>query len=302
MALSEKTLQGISKKIYESVKIVGSNRYERFKSILDNTLDLMRKQRIFFTHIEPSDLIKIICYIYSLKTSNGLSEGNKILSNLHLIKTFSTEYETVIEECNWCGGNGTETCGFCTNGTVPCENCDEDGQIECPDCDGVGTLQHDDGEEEVCDMCSGSGQLTCDKCGGEGDVDCPECGGDAYQNCSECGGEGEVENRFEHYYAIDYWLTWDPNFIDFCELRMLTLRPIGNNVSGDEIPAVFFNQYKQGGSINPDVKQDELYCISCEPIGASHLIDIDLNLGRSDMISISARTPPNPSWQKIYLE
>jgi len=69
-----------------------------------------------------------------------------------------------------------------------CEECEGIGYIDCscdlydhtcPECDGKGTVFFL-GEEEICPMCNGEGEILCERCEGTGEIECECCGGDGY--------------------------------------------------------------------------------------------------------------------------
>jgi hypothetical protein len=96
----------------------------------------------------------------------------------------------VIDECDYCGGEGFYECDSCSGrGDIRCGDCGSTGNIGCPYCDSTGNID--------CGTCDGSGEDSdsnpCPDCDGEGSHECTECDGRSYRDCPDCDGNGRVE-------------------------------------------------------------------------------------------------------------
>ena len=276
MKVPDKKLQSLAKKLYEIVKMVGADEYQQFQNILQNTLLLMKNQKDYFNFFSSNDILKIVCYIFSLKRSGNFLEGEKIFNNLHIVGTISTELNHPEDICDNCDGNGNEPCVYCENGRVECNECNGDGVKGCPDCGGRGTFSDGD----VCDTCDGFGSVGCDNCDGDGFYFCGVCGGNGDIQCDVCGGDGEVQDFSSYECEINYYLAWNSQIIDLCEIREKTPYPIGNDVTGDALPMAWIKNDKEKSQVDLTVvKKDEIYCFTLGRLGENATVKFDLNTG-----------------------
>ena len=129
-------LKILSSKISPNVRVEFSNPQECY----DWFIKYFYQRKDFFQDLNPEDLLKIVFYVYSLKTTGGFEWAEKISNNLQFIRILYTELNPHEESCDDCSG---------------------DGRKECEDCDGEGRLD--------CDYCTG-GDVYCDACDGNGEV------------------------------------------------------------------------------------------------------------------------------------
>ena len=167
----------------------------------------------YFNLFNKEDIIKLVFLISSIKRTNSLDPGKKLINNLEFFAFFYPTGDHLVESCDFCSGDGNIQCEKCEgSGTVSCDNCDGSGEVECASCDGVG-----------CEDCNDSGNVDCDDCEGIGDFTCNSCGGDGYEQCGDCDGSGEIEDPDRKEYNNYYVACWDKKLnkiaIDFSELK-----------------------------------------------------------------------------------
>ena len=176
---------------------------------------VMRKQKDYFKHMSPENILKLAFYCYSFAQTNSFSLGDKMLNNIGFAVLFFNSGDPHQEDCENCSGNGELSCDVCDgNGKIDCDTCDESGEMQCPYCEGEGQIE-DDGEMVKCDECDGATVLTCDDCSGEGRKDCDNCNY-GQVTCDECDGNGQVEtDSFD--YTRYFIVTWNKSIKDRCE-------------------------------------------------------------------------------------
>ena len=211
------------------------------QDVYDTFSPVYHKQADYFRNLGAEYIIKLVFYIYSLKSTGDFSLGDKMINNLSFASLFTTSGNYADEECRECAGSAT----------VRCDNCDYNGRVECPTCDGTG----DDSEGEPCNDCQGSGEVYCDQCGGDGEI-----------RCDECSGTGEIETdrlHFEHYYIC----TWSEEIKRPCELETHTKRPAMSEYDFDRLRGDhYLTLYYQGGEseLRSFVDINDMYCITYE--------------------------------------
>lgn len=140
--------------------------------------------------------------MYFKKNNMNLDNIENLLNNLYVYSRIENT-----------GENAQESCEYCDNGNIDCENCGGTGFVSCDICNGthkVDCLECDEGvdeEGEPCSECKGSGKITCDNCDRDGEVHCDECNHGSLE-CSECDGRGNVYTD-EYIYEIITLVSWD---------------------------------------------------------------------------------------------
>ena len=180
-------------------------------------IHLMKKQKDYFQHMSPENIIKLTFYCYSLGQTDSFNLGDKMLNQIGFAVLFYNSGDNHKEDCDNCGGNGELSCDVCDgDGKVDCDVCDTSGEMECPQCSGSGEVEDGDGGEMVkCDDCDGDGVVSCDECGGDGRMDCDNCRG-GQETCDECDGLGQIETDdydYERYFIV----TWNKQIKNRCE-------------------------------------------------------------------------------------
>lgn len=165
-------------------------------------------QRDYFQYLGPHNIVKLIFYIYSFKTTGKFDVGDYMISSLGFANLFTSEGNTYEKECEVCYGDGDIDCEECDGrGEFRCEDCEGDGEIICTECDGDGRQMSDSELSEVCEECYGRGKVTCPSCGGDGANDCTSCN-KGKEECWNCRGQGEVETdeiKYNSYFVV----TWN---------------------------------------------------------------------------------------------
>ena len=211
------------------------------QDVYDTFSPVYSSQADYFRNLGPENIIKLVFYIYSLKSTGDFSLGDKMINNLSFASLFTTSGNYADEECPGCEGSGQ----------ISCDNCDYEGRVKCDQCDGDG----EDSSGETCDDCQGSGDVYCDQCGGDGDI-----------RCDECSGTGEIETdrlHFEHYYIC----TWSEEIKNACELEVGTKEPVMSEYDFDRLRGDnFLTLSYQGGEseLRSFVDVNEMYCITYE--------------------------------------
>jgi hypothetical protein len=181
-----------------------SNTPQQVYDGLNNTLI---SQKDYFQYLGPHNIVKLIFYIYSFKTTGKFDVGDYMITSLGFANLFTSEGNTYEKECEVCYGDGDIDCEECDGkGEFQCEECEGDGEIVCTNCDGDGR-QIINGEWEDCEECYGRGKVTCPNCGGDGANDCTSCS-KGREKCWKCSGIGEVETneiRYDAYFVV----TWN---------------------------------------------------------------------------------------------
>jgi hypothetical protein len=221
---------------------------------------IYKSQYTYFQNFEPSNLLKLIFYIYSFKNTDDFKLAENLLNKSSFASLFRVDSDYYEETCSDCGGEGTIRCYNCHGeGTTQCSTCDGNGTVSCDTCDGSG----EDEEGNRCDECQGGGGFTCDECGGEGNVECSYCEGNGSENCSTCDGSGEVETD-EHPYYFYFIITWNSFIKSRCELEAGTMTPTISEYDFDRLSNDFIilGYDEDHAEFRRAVKSNEYYCIN----------------------------------------
>lgn len=179
-------------------------------------LQVMRKQKDYFQHMSPDNIIKLLFYCYSYGQTKSFEESDKMLNNIGFAVLFNNSGDYHREECEDCSGNGEVDCNYCDgSSSVECGECSGTGEVVCDYCEGEGTEIDDNGETITCPECDGKEEITCPECHGNGEVSCDSCSG-GKETCEYCDGNGEVETKdyeYERYFIV----TWDKYIKERCE-------------------------------------------------------------------------------------
>lgn len=212
------------------------------QDVYDTFSPVYHKQADYFRNLGAENIIKLVFYIYSLKSTGDFSLGDKMINNLSFISLFTTSGNYADEECRECAGSAM----------VRCDYCGHDGRTECQTCDGTG---YDSDDVSVCDDCQGNGDVYCDECGGDGEI-----------RCDECSGTGEIETdrlHLEYYYIC----TWSEEIKNVCELEVGTKEPVMSEYDFDRLRGDnYLTLSYQGGEseLRSFVDVNEMYCITYE--------------------------------------
>jgi hypothetical protein len=196
-----------------AIKLEGLiSKHENAQEVYNDLVKLMRKQKPFFNLLQPSEIIQLLFYIYSIKKRGDFTLGDFILGRLFFAGLFHTNYEKYTEECQHCDGGGS----------ISCEECRGNETVECPDCDGNGEIE-DSNEIVPCRECQGGGEVTC-----------PECDGSGSETCHHCYGDGEMDtNDFQ--YELQLICSWNNELKDRCELTKSSFQSTISDDSYDRI-------------------------------------------------------------------
>ena len=212
--------------------------YDQFRVVYKTQFD-------YFQNFEPSNTLKLVFYLYSLKNTGNFKLAENLLNKSGFASLFIMESDYYESECGECNGEGSYRCGFCgRSGTVDCGNCDGDGNIE----------MEDDNEWVDCDNCDGTGEVTCDECGGSGE-----------ETCQTCDGDGQIETD-EHEYKYYVIVTWN-NFIkDRCELESGTITPAFTEYDFDRLSDeyIVLGYDEEHAEFYSAVLPDDVYCANYE--------------------------------------
>lgn len=218
-------LKILASKISPNVRVEFNNPQECY----DWFRKYFNQRKDFFQDTNPEDLLKIIFYVYSLKTTGGFEWAEKVSNNLQFIRILYTDLNPHEESCNDCGGDGRKECDECDGtGRIDCHECGGDGVNTCSDCEGSGQVEGPEGETEKCGMCSGTGEMDCEECDGEGRLDCDYCSGGEV-HCDTCDGNGELESDTYVVYQYMLYCSWSKILNEKCELDESTPNPISNS-------------------------------------------------------------------------
>lgn len=105
--------------------------------------------------------------------------------------SYFTSKEGSLNRCDCYHGRlwqGTMDQGY-NSGIEVCTDCGGEGSIMCDPCDGDGKI--------ICQNCDGNGDIPCETCGGDGGWKCKNCGGDGWWECKDCGGDGRTNKKCE---------------------------------------------------------------------------------------------------------
>jgi hypothetical protein len=232
--------------------------YDQFRGIY-------KKQFEYFANFDPSNILKLVLYIYSIKNTGNFKLAENILNKSGFASLFIMESDYYQEECDDCSGEGTIRCDNCYgDGTTECRNCDGDGTVSCDKCDGDGKVE-EDGKEVECDSCYGSGEVSCDECGGGGNEECNYCDGQGSENCSTCDGDGQVDTN-EHEYKYYVIITWNSFIKSRCELESGTMTPALTEYDFDRLSDeyIVLGYDEEHAEFRSDVLPDNVYCANYE--------------------------------------
>ena len=251
-------------------------------------LRVFKKQEVYFSNLDPVDLLKIVIYTYFLKKDGSFDGADKIMEDFEFIKLFSlSEFGTEVE-CEECNGSGNVDCQECDGmGEEKCYECSGDGEITCDECDGSGEEETEDGSFKACDECGGRGNLTCPDCGGEGTTSCSVCSGDGRENCNECQGAGEVVSDTHKDAEILFVCSWNKQFNNWCELEEQTIYPVMDEDDFNQlVDKITLSRTSISIEPNVDIQPDKLYCVSITDtpeLNLSYAIEIIPTRVRSDL-------------------
>jgi len=234
---------------------------EELQETYDLFVQLINKQKDYFSHKSPEDIIKLLFYIWSYHKTHSFELGEEMLNKLGFALLFYTEGEQHKDDCDDCGGNGDVPCDVCDgNGRMECDTCDGSGEEQCQYCDGNGEIE-DDGEMVKCDDCDGEGVLTCSDCAGDGTRECDNCNY-GNQTCDACDGNGEVETdalNYNEYFIV----TWNKMIKDRCEYTEedsdITMSEYDFDKLRDRFVVLHFDP-DGFADFNDFVQENEVYC------------------------------------------
>jgi hypothetical protein len=182
----------------------------------DSLTFLMKKQRDYFQHMSPENILKLCFYCYSYSQTKSFEMSDDMLNKIGFAVLFYNTGNHHQKECDNCDGDGEIECYSCDgSGSVECNNCDGTGEESCPECGGTGDVE-EDGEMVKCPECNGDEVIVCSECGGDTEVTCNSCQGDRRETCQYCEGEGQVETD-EYLYERSFIVTWNKFIKDRCE-------------------------------------------------------------------------------------
>jgi len=179
-------------------------------------IQVMRKQKDYFQHMSPENIVKLSFYCYSYAQTNSFEESDKMLNNIGFAVLFNNSGDNHKEECDNCSGNGEIDCPNC-DGTqnVECYECSGTGEVVCDYCEGEGTEIDENGETVTCPECDGKEEIKCSECYGNGEVSCDICTS-GKETCEYCDGNGEVETK-DYIYERYFIVTWNKYIKERCE-------------------------------------------------------------------------------------
>ena len=232
--------------------------YDQFKVVY-------KKQFEYFANFEPSNTLKLVLYIYSLKNTGNFKLAENILNKSGFASLFIMEPDYYQTECGDCGGDGAFRCEYCGgDGSIDCNSCQGSGTVSCGECGGDGQVE-EGGEKVECDECAGSGEVTCDECGGGGNEECNHCDGDGSENCSTCDGDGQVETN-ENQYQYYVMVTWNSFIKDKCELESGTMTPAFTEYDFDRLSDeyIVLGYDEEHAEFRSAVLPNDVYCANYE--------------------------------------
>jgi predicted RNA-binding Zn-ribbon protein involved in translation (DUF1610 family) len=102
--------------------------YDRFRNVYKQQFD-------YFQNFDPSNILKLVLYIYSFKNTGDFKLAENILNKSGFASLFIMESDYLEVSCEDCGGDGLIRCRFCDrNGNVECDNCGGSGRVDCYEC------------------------------------------------------------------------------------------------------------------------------------------------------------------------
>lgn len=232
------------------------------KEIYEKWVGVAQKQREYFTYFEGKDVIKLIFFIYSYKTTGKFDLAIQILDRIFFALLYEDSGQTYTEECDYCGGDGSFICDTCDGDSkVDCNECDGKGTVECYECDGTGKYEDETGDKEECSFCDGEGSVDCSECEGNGKVWCPDCD-TGRVDCNECDGQGEIDGDGNEL-ALYLICSWDNNLKQRCELNVSKPEPVSSSNGFHDNPNKIILNNNSWGDLNfdsSDIDENEIYC------------------------------------------
>lgn len=223
-------------------------------------VQLMMKQKDYFQHMLPENIVKLVFYCYSLGKTNSYTLGDKMLNKITFAVVIRNTGDIHQEDCDNCSGNGELSCEECDgDGKIDCGECDGDGKIDCPQCNGTGEIE--DGEDMIeCDECNGGGNVTCGECGGDGRLNCGNCSY-GQETCDQCDGNGQIDTDsfdYERYFIV----TWDQPIKERCELTEGQTEITMSEYDFDRLRDDFIKLKidEKWDELSEWVKSNEIYC------------------------------------------
>lgn len=221
---------------------------------------IMEKQKDYFQHMSPENILKLIFYCYSFGQTHSFEMADKMLDKIGFAVLIRNTGDLHKEECDDCSGNGEIACEHCYgDGTYECGQCDGSGEETCLDCDGTGEVE-EDGEMVSCSECNGSGKVTCSDCDGEGTVECNYCSG-GRETCQTCDGDGEIETE-DYEYERFFIVTWDKDIKERCEYTEGSIDITMSEYDFDRLRGEYINLKMDDlwAPLNDEVESNEMYC------------------------------------------
>jgi len=250
-----------------SAKMVGlfPENFKSAQECYDEFRFVYKKQFEYFSNFEPSNILKLVLYIYSLKNTGNFKLAENILNKSGFASLFIMEPDYYQTECDECGGDGQFRCEYCGgDGSIECNKCIGNGTVSCDRCGGDGQVE-EEGEELECDYCYGSGEIGCDECGGSGKEECEQCDGDGSENCSTCDGDGQSETN-EHEYKYYVIITWNSFIKNKCELESGTMTPALSEYDFDRLrdEYIILGYDEEHSEFRSAVLPNDVYCANYE--------------------------------------
>lgn len=139
------------------------------------------------------DVVSAVDYVVSESRTRGYmteEKGNTV--DLSIVEI----NETVMEECDECGGCGTVLCEDCKgNPFLTCQVCGGEKTHICEHCKGSNRPDLSDKEmgPVPCHVCNGTLWIDCERCNGtgRGPINCSHCNGTGA--CDACSGSGYID-------------------------------------------------------------------------------------------------------------
>lgn len=229
-----------------AAKMIGlfPNDFRNAQDCYDQFRVVYKQQFDYFQNFEPSNTLKLIFYLYSLKNTGNFKLAENLLNKSGFASLFIMESDYYEDSCNDCGGEGHYRCDVCYG----------NGNVTCNTCDGEGRTEEEDNE-----------WVDCDECGGTGEVSCYECGGDGYENCSTCDGTGEIETN-EHQFQYYVIVTWNSFIKNKCELESGTMTPAFSEYDFDRLSDdyIVLGYDEDHAEFRSGVLPNDVYCTNYE--------------------------------------
>ena len=244
---------------------------EDFKNAQDCYIrfnNVYKQQFEYFQNFDPSNILKLVLYIYSLKNTGNFKLAENILNKSGFASLFIMEPDYYQAKCDECGGDSSLRCGYCGGkGSIECNKCIGNGTVNCETCNGDGRIEVDGEDNEYldCDYCYGSGEIGCDECGGSGNEYCENCDGHGTEDCSTCDGDAMVDTS-EHEYKYYVIITWNSFIKNKCELESGTMNPALTEYDFDRLSDeyIVLGYDEEHSEFRSDVLPNEVYCANYE--------------------------------------